>query len=300
MSSITQDVVAGVTGQRLHYDAPEGRPLSLTSVRVWPNIAAETSDVELATTGAASIEASPNTTIDESSGVSRPDPRRVVVAETTGIRVGRQYLLTNTEAEREWVEVRAIGDGFVLLKSDLENDYEPESLFQSTRMSIALDAMWINDVTHRSWELNVNPRYRVRWEYVSADDQTIVVDTYFDVLDYAARYSVTAPDVDLLQPGWIDRLPRDDREQNGRGTIQAAYDAVKWDLYGDLVPDQAIRNRELFERLIAAKAAWMVVPTDANQQRYIKLYEQLIRSGVAPIGTDVGTVPVVRRPLFWR
>jgi hypothetical protein len=301
VGAITQDIVFGVTGQSLFYDAPEGRPISIMTVQVWANAAGEIGTPEAAT-GALSIEAAPDTTVDELSGDGQADVRRLALTDVSAVKVGRNYRVQNLAREVEWVEVGGVSDiaGVVWSRHDLANAYEPGSLFQSTRLLAALDPTWLADQSHVSWELDVNPRWRVRWLYVSPVGQpATVVDTYFDVLHYAARYSVTGLDVEDMEPGWLDRLPRDDRDTQGSATIKAAYDSVKWDLYGDLVPDQSIRNRELFERLIAARAAFAIVPTEASQLRYSKLYEQLIRSGVAPIDTPGGTVPVEKRPV-WR
>lgn len=300
MGSATQDVVFGITGQRLHYDAPEGRPQSVVAVAVWPNALGESGVAEAALDGTAEVEEDPDTTVDESSGVHQDDPRRIALASVAGIAVGRRYLLTSTLGEQEWVEVAALGAGYVISKHDLDNEYLAGSTFETTRISIALDDAWMADPLHRSWDLAINPTFRVRWHYIDAFGGPVVVDTYFDVLEYAARYSVTALDVDVLQPGWIDRLPRSDQADQGRTVIRSAYNKVKWDLYGDGVADQTIRNRELFEELIAARAAADVVPSQSNVERYQRLYQLLIRSGLAPIGTEGPTVPVERRPLWER
>lgn len=302
MGSTTQDIVIGLAGQQLHVDVPDGRPLSVTSVMVWRNDEAETTAPELATSGAPSIEANPNTTLDAPSGVSQADQRLISLTATTGMAVGRSYLMKSQEGESEWIEVASIVAGAtVRSKHDLENDYDAGATFQTTRLQIAMDLSWIgSDSSRCSWELEPNPRYRVRWTYVASDGLSAVIDTYFDVVRYAARYSVTGLDVDNLQPGWLDRLARDDREEQGRSAIESAYQAVKWDLYGDLLPDQAIRNRELFERLITARAAADVVPSQVNVDRYTKLYAQLIRSGVTPVATnDEGARRVPVRPI-WR
>lgn len=302
MSSVTQDIVFGVTGQALFFDAPEGRPQSATSIVIYENSLGEhAANAELAA-GIPSIEADPNTTFDASSGVSQPDPRRCNLTATTGVAVGRAYLATNAEGESEFVEVGAVSAAdHVLARTALENDYAPGALFQSTRLTAAIDAAWAADVTNLSWEFSPNPKYRARWQYVGADGAGRVVDTYFDLLRYAARYSITGVDVNNMRAGWLERLPRDDRERQGRATIEEAYHQVKWDLYADLVPDQAIRNRELFERLIGAKAVQLVYGDEASQERYSALYKQLIRSGTAPVAVDeqAAAQPVPRRPL-WR
>lgn len=301
MASLTQDLVYGIPDQLIYYDAPEGRPQSVVSVFVWASSATERTDPELAI-GTPEVEEDPDTTFDAASGVSQPDPRRCNLASTAGIAIGRTYLATNAEGEQEHVRVTSVSsDLYVMSRSALHNDYASGALFQSTRIQVPVEQSWLDDPVRLSWEIDPNPRYRVRWHYIAANGSHAIVDSYFDVLEYAARYSVTGADVEDLQPGWLDRLPRDDREQQGRSAIAAAYNAVKWELYTDLVPDQAIRNRELFEQLIAARAAADLVATTPNLERYAKLYNQLIRSGVAQVSAGGEAPPVVveSRPV-WR
>lgn len=302
MSSTTQDIVFGVAGQVLAFEAPEGRPQSVTSVAVYENDEGEGGTPEAATTGAASVETTPNTTFDAASGYSQPERRRCNLTATTGIAVGRSYLATNAEGESEFVDVAAISAAdHVLARTQLENDYGIGALFQSTRIQISLDTTWASDRQNLSWDFGVNPKYRVRWQYIAVDGTSRVVDTYFDILRYAARHSVTGVDVERMAAGWLERLPRDDRERQGRNTIEDAYHELKWELYGDLVPDQALRNRELFERLIMARAVLKVFPGEATARAYDALYQKLIRSGVAPvaINEEAAAVPMPRRPV-WR
>lgn len=303
MASLTQDVVYGVSSQLLVFDAPEGRPQSVTSVAVYQNALGEGGTAEAATTGSPSVETNPNTTFDAASGRSQVDRNKCSLTATTGIVMGRTYLATNAEQESEWVDVAAIAAGdYVLARTPLENDYAVGATFQSTRMQISLSSSWLADVTHLSWEFGVNPKYRVRWQYVAADGVTRVIDTFFDVLRYAARYSITGVDVERMAPGWLQRLPEWDRERQGRNVIEEAYQELKWDLAGDLIPDQDVRNRELLERLIGWRAVLRVFPTEANQKRFDALYEKLIHSGLVPVALaseSEAAVPRARRPL-WR
>ena len=51
----TQDIQFGVSGQTLILDCEDGRPASVTSVKVWSADADDTSPVESATTGVAAV-----------------------------------------------------------------------------------------------------------------------------------------------------------------------------------------------------------------------------------------------------
>src|SRR5436190_5204308 len=108
MAHQTLDILYGVTGQSLVFDAPEGRPSSVTSSTVHENIAGDDEQAESATTGSASVETNPNTTFDAASGVDQTDPRKCFLAATTGITPGRTYLAVNATLERDWVEVMAV------------------------------------------------------------------------------------------------------------------------------------------------------------------------------------------------
>lgn len=302
MSAQTQDLVFGVTGQSLTFDAPEGRPSAVTSISVFENELGDDDIAELATTGSPAIETNPNTTFDVASGVSQLEPRKCSLAATTGIVLGRVYLATNDILETERVQVVSIvaGDS-VLARHQLFNDYPIGSTFQSTRISIGMDAAWIADDQNISWEVSPHARYRVRWVY-TVGGVVCVHDTYFDLLRYAGRHSVTPGDVDALYSGWILSLPREHMDDQGRGKIEEAYREVKLDLYGDLLPDQGIRNRELLDALVIARAGLLIFPTEANQQKYQRRYEMLIRSSKLPVSQDEGggAAPELMLPIIQR
>lgn len=300
MSSQTQDIVFGVAGQSLVLDAPEGRPSS-ASVTVFENFVGDDGTAELATSGAVAIEAAPNTTVDATSGRGEADARRCALAATTGIVPGRVYLATNDVLERELVEVVSIAAGdSVIARHPLENTYPVGSLFQTTRMSIAMDAAWMADTANISAELSPHARYRVRWVYTVAGVQ-YVHDTYFDLLRYAGRHDVAPRDVDLEFRGWVMSLPTDYREDQGRALIEEAYRQVKLDLYGELLPDQGVRNRELLNALVIAKAGLMVFPGTAAEDKYKDRFAKLVRSNQVPVsqGSGAGAAPVPALPA-WR
>jgi hypothetical protein len=302
MATKTQDVVFGVTGQSLILDAPEGRPSAVASVTVFENYLGDDDQAETATTGSAAIEADPNTTFDATSGRGQPDERKCSLAATTGIVPGRSYLAVNDVLERELVEVVSVvaGDS-VIARHPLENTYPVGSTLQTTRISIGMDATWIADDTNVSWEVSPHARYRVRWVYAVAGVQ-YVHDTYFDLVRYAGRHDVTPRDVDLEFHGWVMSLPTDYREDQGRAVIDEAYRQVKLDLYGELLPDQGIRNRELLNALVIAKAGLIVFPGTANEDKYRDRFAKLIRSSQLPVShdSDGGAAPVPALPLLLR
>ncbi len=301
MSSQTQDIVFGVAGQSLVLDAPEGRPSAVAAVMVFENYTGDDGTVDLATSGVPAIEAAPNTTFDGSSGRGEDDARVCHLSSTAGIVPGRSYLAVNDVLERELVDVVSVAtDASAIARHPLENTYPIGSTFQSTRMSIAMDTAWMADTANISAELSPHARYRVRWVYTVAGVQH-VHDTYFDLVRYAGRHDVTPRDVDLEFRGWVMSLPTDYREDQGRALIDEAYRQVKLDLYGELLPDQGIRNRELLNALVIAKAGLLIFPGTANEDKYRDRFTRLVRSNQVPVsqGSGAGAGAVPARPL-WR
>lgn len=302
----TQDILYAVTGQSLILDCPDGRPSSVTSVTVYEASADDTSQAETATTGSGAVETNPNTTVDVASGASESDPRKLYVTATTGCTVGRQYLLASGLGHNEWVEAADISSGdYVLLKHPLMNDYEvTASTLKSTRCSIGLDSTWVADQSNVSPAFAPNPRYRVRW-VVPVGGVTKVYDRYFDLVRYAAQHGVTPLDVEDAHAGWLDALGPDDRKDQGRSVIEQAFNAVKFELYGDNKADQAIRNAELLAELVIEKTVQITVERQPNataqqiataERNFRQRYDQLLRAPVAPVDTTGGGGAATVRP----
>jgi hypothetical protein len=303
MASQTIDVLFGVTGQSLYFDAPEGRPSSVTSSTVYENSTGDDGTAETATTGAAAVETNPNTTFDADSGVNESDPRICHLLATTGIAVGRRYRATNATGEYDDVEVAAFAagaSGSVIARQPLQNAYTTGDTFVTTRITHAIDATWVADTTNLSGAFDPNPRYRWRLAYV-VGGVTYVHDLYFDLLRYAGRHDVSPLDVDMRARGWLDRVSTDDRETQGRAVVDEAYRVVKFDLYALDMPDQMLRNREVLNELVILKALELVDATEVNAKRYSDRITQLVARGRAAVSLDPSgaAAPADVRP-FWR
>jgi hypothetical protein len=241
------DILFGVTGQSLAFDAPEGRPSSVTSVQVFQWDVGDDDEDEFSLTG--TIEANPNTTTDGASGVSQPNPRNIPLTATTGIVVGRTYLITGSTSLKEWAEVESVTSGdSITARYPLHNDYGIGASFVSTRITASVDDTWAADDSH-VLEPCANPMYRVRWVYV-VSGTTYVADTYFNLIRYGARHGVTPQDVESQYNGWLDMLPVDHRFDQGRRLIDEAYRTVKVDLHSLSIDDATVAEAEMMDELV--------------------------------------------------
>jgi hypothetical protein len=296
-----QDILYGVTGQLLYFDAPEGRPSSIVSSTVYENSAGDDGTTESATTGSAAVETNPNTTFDAASGDGQADPRVCNITATTGVAMGRPYRATNAAGEFDIVEVAAVASGAsVTARQPLKNAYTTGDAFVSTRITHAIDSTWVAAKANLSGAFDPNPKYRWRIVYV-VGGVTCAIDRYFDLLRYAGRHDVTALDVDRRMRGWLDRLASEDREDQGRTIIDEAYQIVKFDLYNLSLPDQSIRNREILNELVTLKAVELIDGAEKSEKNYADRLSQFIAWGKTSVSKDESGAagPIDVRPL-WR
>jgi len=260
-----QDILYGVTSQTLVFDAPEGRPSSVTSMDVFPMTSGDDATAEPAL-GAAAVETNPNTTVDATSGYGETDPRKVNLTATTGIAIGRSYLLTNiTSGESEWVEVvEIVSADYVLAREPLLNSYPTSSTFVSTRISATVDSTWVADSTNITDDLDPNPGYRCRVQYVVAS-QTYVHHVEFDLVRYQGRHTVTPVDMVRFHPGWNHELPTYHQPDGGKQLIAEAYKQVKWDLHAAGHADEGLRSIEGVNQLVKHKA-WVLLARGQGEQ----------------------------------
>jgi hypothetical protein len=306
-------VVSGVPSatQYLYFDCEDGRPSAVADVQVWMAGADDTSAEEACTTGSAAAETNPNTTIATAAvGPAQSDPTAMVVASGTGFTIGRRYLITEDgTGVSEFFECASVSGTSIKAKHPLVNDYSVGSTVQSTRWSIAVDSTWIADLSNLSPTFSPNPTYRVRWIATVNGNQTVYT-TAFDVVRYPVNHGVTPLDVDSDDPGWIDRLPPDYRVDQGRGLIEAAYQVVKHELYGDGRADQAVRNPELIARLVIKAAQRAAIETsilrgaqgmeqalELAEKKFRQTYDQAFRSPMAPVDATGGGGATTVEPL---
>ena len=248
-----QDIAFDVASQTIYYDAPEGRPSSVTSATVYRWDMSDDGDAESAI-GSASVETNPNTTIDADSGYGQADARKLNVAATTGFARERSYLVTSADGLREWFEVEEIDSGnYVIAKHPLHNAYATADTVQSTRISATVDSTWVADETNLLGDdVGPNPHYRVRWVYV-VSGVSYVADTYFNLSRYVSKHGVTPQDIEVMAPGWLDSLPTDHRADQGRKLIDNAHREVKIDFHQIDLAASAIAEAEIIDELTRYK-----------------------------------------------
>lgn len=243
-----QDITFGVAGQVVHFDAPEGRPSSVTSVTVYRAISEDDAETEAAL-GTPSVETSPNTTVDAASGRGQANQNMIAVTATTGFAVDRSYLITAADGYREWFDCIEIDSGVsVTARHPLHNAYAASDIVQSTRIQATIDASWVADETNLDACEGPNPAYRVRWVYV-VSGTTYVADSYLNLVRYIGTHGVRPQDVEALSPGWLDRLPTDHYADQGRRLIADAYRAVKIDLHQIWTDDAMVAHSEVIDEL---------------------------------------------------
>lgn len=311
----TQDIQFAIAGQVLVFDAPEGRPASVTSVKVFPWDVGDDAVAEDAL-DAPAIESAPNTTIDaQTGGPIVTNQRQVNVAATTGAAVDRRYLITAARGHREWIEVASIKSAdWMLAKAVLCNEYASGDTVQSTRITVALKTAWVSD------EANLDVRtgiagYRVRWVYV-VGGITYVHDSYMALVRYPGQHAITAADMDAAYPQWSDKLPTDHRADQGRRLIAEAYQDVRDDLAALGTSADAFANAETFDGLVKRKTIhrtewcrYLAAGQTADSTRVemaAKDYEKRLQDAVSisaraqqrdstGAARDVAAVPITRR-----
>ena len=248
-----QDIVFNVTGQSIYFDCPEGRPSAVTSASVflWDG---SDDDVAESAIGAPAVETNPNTTIDAASGYGQSDARILNVTATTGFAIDRSYLVTGADGFKEWFDCSEIDSGnSVTARHPLHNAYASADTVQSTRITAAIDATWIADDSNLTTDdVGANPMFRVRWQYV-VGGVTCVADSYFNVVRYAGKHGVRPQDIEAMLPGWLDTLPSDHRNSQGRALVDDAYRSVKLDLRKVDLAASGIAESEVVDELVRYK-----------------------------------------------
>ena len=143
----SQDIIFAIAGQSLVLDVIEGRPSGTPTFSVY--WAGDGEDATAEFSGSGSID-SVSTTTTAAAGHSNTNRKLITVVSTTGISVGREYLLTAADGQYEWVEVVAVdsSDLQVTTRSPLQGEYPIGATLVSTRITGSVDDTWAADKNH--------------------------------------------------------------------------------------------------------------------------------------------------------
>jgi len=261
MADRTFDVIYNVTGQVVETYPPEmndGAPSAATCT-VWLG------DMPLNGTSEFSPSVtidSVSTTVSSASGYSQSNRRKVFLASTSNVTVGRLYRLLNTDGQSEIaIPSRVVSGSYIEVEDDLRFDYAATSTFVGLRMTFTVDSTWVataNKVLPPYWV-----SYKAVWSY-TLDSLPRQHYTYLRLVRQAAHHSITWRDLARRWPEVIDDESRSKRGQQFRYVIDDAWDTFRFDFRSDGYEPAQIRDTELVNRIVLAGALKRLAQTGAT------------------------------------
>jgi len=245
-----EDIVFGITGQTLAYRVLSGKPTSGT-FKVFDD-----TEGDDATTpefsGSVTVDTT-STTVDEASGPSQSDPRELHVAATTGLVLGRLYLLAENSLS-EWVEpIEIKAADSIICRHPLKRDYTTAATLKSTYYTVAIDPTFVADEDKISSPLDPLPRWRMRADVVNASAAHEIHYIFFDLVRAQIGHSVVMSDLDARWPGLMRALPADHQKDSGSALIDAAWKSFRADLIAIGMNDTGMRDLEGVDEALVLK-----------------------------------------------
>lgn len=243
---------------------PEGAVTGTPTYSVWSGYRGDDEPVEF--TGNATVDTT-SLVVGTASGYSQVNRRRVFLASTNGLVVGRRYILSNALGQREVVKVVAISANvYADTEYDLAYDYAPTtSTIAGFRLTFSPPGSFVIDES----KLNAEDfPYRIRWEYVVAG----VAGRYLQYFDLLRHREQPGLDDESLKDSWPDIAYMIEPERRERIMREAG-----------LTLDKDLRLRRVDPALIA--------PQETRTQLLKDCFAMLaVRSGAAiPQGHDAVT-----------
>jgi hypothetical protein len=266
-----QAIPYGITGTEVEIYPPEaleGVPSAAATYSVWAGGAGNDQDAEFS--GTTTMDTT-SLALDGSAGPSQTNRRHVPLAATTGIVLGRWYVMENAEGQREFVKVVKLASAdYVEVEHELVHEYiTTSSYLKGYRQVFTVDATWVAAIAN----LN-DPEfpYRVSWSYTIASKARLRW-TYLDLVRKAKGHGVTERDILTRHPDMKYQEPRSERGTGWADYIEAGWRRVQMDLrQTDLEPNELAEGQLLDELVIAA--ALLVTAED----------------GIVPPGRDIEAV----------
>lgn len=252
------DILFGVEGQSIFFDAPQGRPSSIVSVELFQDVQGDSSPMPDAL-GTGTVEDATTTLTADVILSETSNPRLLTVEDVTDFAEKRRYQLVSALRWTEWVDLTGVDENNqqLYLQLDLTADWRSGDTLHSTRMVVPVEDAWAANTSYVSDPLCPRPLYRLAWTYVVAG-VTYRAATFADLIRYTVPISATALDVDRMSRGWLFRLAGEDRDTQGADTIAEAFQQVKLDLWAHGLTAYAQRNSEVVNDLVCRKAVAIV------------------------------------------
>lgn len=265
-----QAIVFDLTGQTVEIYPPEvleGVPGAAATYRVWDGAASMDDDTVMS--GTATMDTT-DLDLDAASGVGQADRRKINLASTTGLAVGRYYLLDEGNGQREVVRlVRIVTDDYALAEHDLMHAYTTAANLKGYRQVFTVDATWVAD------DANLNDPgypYRIEWAY-TINSIARRQWTYADLVRKAKGHRLTEADLLRRHPDLKYQEPRSERGGGWSDYIHAGWEMVQHDLeLAGVDPNEVADGKNLDE--LVRLATLLVIAED----------------GITPPGRDGETV----------
>jgi hypothetical protein len=264
----------GQTGQVVQFYPPMaevlayGAPTAAATYRVLQGT--QSNDSPVLFSGTATLD-TVSTTVNAGTGYTQGLNRQLVsLTSTTGITVGRRYLLQNAQGQREICVPYMVDVANISVEEQLAYDFTVgTSTFVGLRHSFVIDPTFIVDLSR----INVYgalspmyfqatttstqaPPYRVEWRYTTGtvDQRTW---TTFDVARQPAKANLSITDLrgilpDVVFAEWISQRGQDFAPQ-----LEAAQRDMQIDARAAGYDPDAIRDPQVWDRLTLQK--WVVI-----------------------------------------
>lgn len=243
-----QALTYGQTGQVVEFYPPEwvlGAVTGTPTYSIWEALDSNDDTAELS--GNATVD-SVSATVDQASGYSQTNRKRLYIDLTTGVTRGRPLILANGLTQREIVVPDGIASNdYLELDADLAYDYPVSvSTLKGWRLYFTIDSTWVQD------ESNINSArypYRVRWSY-TIDSVSYQRWTNLDLVRQQAKPSINVQD---LLDSWPDLKGQDWIEQRGKGfqpQIDAAERRVDFDARLHGTDPNTLRDQQLYDGVL--------------------------------------------------
>jgi hypothetical protein len=175
---------------------PEGVPSAAATYSVWAGYRGDDEDAEFSGTATADTYSQ---AVATASGYTQTNRRRVNVAVTAGLVVGRLYRIENADGQSEVFKATAISlNAYVEAEYDLAYDYlSATATLKGFRQTFSPPNVFVQDESKLNAEAYP---YRLRWDYTVGGVARRFFQ-YFDLLRHEPRDGVGDED---LKDAWPD------------------------------------------------------------------------------------------------